>query len=107
MCERRFGQHVVGEAVRQLCQRVRRQRRDHEQVGARQVDVQILRRRTPREREERFAADEAVGAVGHDGNDLVFPFDEEADELAGLVGGDAARHADEDPRHALILPCNG
>ena len=32
-CERRLGEDVVGEPVRELGERVRRQRRDHEQVG--------------------------------------------------------------------------
>ena len=43
--ERRFGEDVVGEPVRELRERVRRARRDEQQVGARQVEVDVLGRR--------------------------------------------------------------
>ena len=42
--ERRLGQDVVGEPVRELRERVRRERRDDEQVGARQMRVGVGRR---------------------------------------------------------------
>ena len=40
--ERRLGEHVVGETVRETGHRVRGQRGDHEQLGALQVRVRIL-----------------------------------------------------------------
>src|SRR5581483_1333246 len=43
-----------------------------------------------RERAEGLGADEALRARGEERDDLVPRSDEEADELAGLVGGDAA-----------------
>ena len=41
--ERGLGQHVVGKAVREACQRVRRQRRDNEEVPAPEVRVRDRR----------------------------------------------------------------
>ena len=52
--ERRLGENVVGEPVRELRERVRGQRRDHEQVGALEVRVGIGARGLAREREERL-----------------------------------------------------
>ena len=60
--ERRLGEQVVGEPVRELGQRVRRAGRDDQQVGARQVRVEVVRRRPARERGERLGADEPLGA---------------------------------------------
>ena len=54
--ERRLGEHVVGDPVRELRERVRRARRDHEQVGARQMRVEILAGGPSSEREERLFA---------------------------------------------------
>ena len=42
--ERRLGQRVVGEAVREPRERVRRARRDDQEVGARQVRVEVVGR---------------------------------------------------------------
>ena len=70
--ERRLGEHVVGEPVRELRERVRRQRRDHERVGARQVRIEIVRRRPARERVEGLGGDEALGA-GRDERQHVVP----------------------------------
>ena len=54
--ERRLGEDVVGEAVRELRERVRRARRDEEQVGAGQMEVDVLAGRPARERAERLGA---------------------------------------------------
>ena len=42
MSESGLGEDVVGDPVRELRERVRRARRDDEQIGARQVRVGIL-----------------------------------------------------------------
>ena len=60
MRERGLGEDVVGDPVGELRERVRRAGRDDEQVGARQVRVDILVRRPPREREEGLLGDEAL-----------------------------------------------
>ena len=62
MRERGLGEDVVGEAVCELRQRVRRARRDDEEVGARQVEVDIVSGRPPREGAERLRGDEPLGA---------------------------------------------
>ena len=56
MRERRLGEHVVGEALRELGQGVRRAGGDDEQIGAGEMRVGVSRRRPPREREERLLA---------------------------------------------------
>ena len=104
MGERRLGEHVVREPVRELGHRVRGQRRDHEQVGARQVRVEIFLRRPACERGERLTADEAVRPVRDDGNDVVPGLDEQARQLASLVGGDPAGDPEEHLGHGHILP---
>ena len=106
MRERRLGEDVVGEAVRELGERVRRQRRDHEQVGALQVRVGIGALALAREREERLGADEALGAARRQRQHVVARLDEEAHELAGLVGRDAAGDPEQDARHTDIVPAN-
>ena len=100
MRERRFGEDVVGEPVRELRERVRRAGRDEQQVGARQVEIDVLGRGPPRERAERLGGDEALGAGRDERNDVVPRFHEEAADLARLVGGDAAGDPEEDPGHA-------
>ena len=104
MRECRLGQDVVGEPVRELGQRVRRARRDDEQVGAREVEIDVVPRRPPRERAERLGGDEALGARRHEGYDLVALLDEQPAQLTCLVGGDATGHAEKDARHAEMMP---
>ena len=84
MSERRLGEDVVGEPVRELGHRVRGQRRDHEQVRPGQVRVEILVRRPACERVERLTADEAVGPTRDERDDVVPGLDEQARELAAL-----------------------
>ena len=97
--ERRLREHVVGEAVRETGHRVRGQRGDHEQLGALQVRVGILGLRGPREGVERLGGDEPLGTARRQGQHVVARRDEPADQLTGLVGGDAAGDAEDDPRH--------
>ncbi len=107
MRERRLGQDVVGEPVGELGERVRRARRDDEQVGARQVEIDVVSRRTPRERAKRLGGDEALGAGRDQRNDVVALLDEQPAQLARLVGGDAAGHPQEDAGHARNDACPG
>jgi hypothetical protein len=102
--KRRLGEDVVGEPVRELGERVRRARRDDQQVGAREVEVDVVPRRTARERSKRLGGDEPLGVGRDEGNDLVALLDEQPAQLARLVGGDAAGHPQEDAGHARILP---
>jgi hypothetical protein len=104
--ERSLGEDVVGEAVRELRHRVRGEGRDHEQVGPLEVRVGIGRGRFARQREEGLGADELLGAPRRKRQNVVSRLDEEADELAGLVGRDAAGDPEQDSRHRLIVPTN-
>jgi hypothetical protein len=94
-----LAEHVVGEAVRELGERVRGQRRNDEQVGPRQVRVRALVDRAVGERGERLARDEALGAGGHERDHLVAGTHEPAGELTGFVGGDAAGHTEKNSGH--------
>ena len=104
MRERRLGEHVVGEAPRELGQRVRRAWRDDEQVGAREVEIDIVSRGAPRERAKGLGGDEAFGARRHERNDVVALLDQQPAQLARLVGGDAAGHPKEDAGHTRMMP---
>ena len=104
MRERRLGEEVVGEPVRESRERVGRQRRDDQQVGVLQVRVRIGRRMLARQRPERLRRDEPLRPARGHGRHVVPGADEQPYELAGLVGRDAARHPDEDLRHGDIVP---
>ena len=106
MRERRFGEDVVGEAVRELCERVRRARRDDEEVGAREMEIHVVAGWPPSERAEGLGGDEALGAGRHERHDVVAAFDEQAADLARLVGGDAAGDSKQDPGHAGMMPAH-
>ncbi len=71
MRKRRFGDDVVGDPVRELRERVRRQRRDHEEIRARQVEVNVLGRRAAGEGAERVGTDEPLSARSEQRHDLV------------------------------------
>src|SRR6476619_2202231 len=103
MRERRLGQDVVGEAVRQACERVRRQRGDDEEVEATEVWVRVVGRRLTRERRERLRGDEALGARGEHGVHFMAAPDEQPYQRAGLVGRDPAGDSEQDARYALAL----
>ena len=103
--EDRLGQHVVGEPVGEPRHRVRRQRRDDDQVGALQVrDTDPPARGAAGERVERLGGDESLGAARRQRQDVVARADEQADDLARLVGRDAAGDAEDDPRHGRSVP---
>ncbi len=102
--ERRLGENVVGEPVRQLRQRVCGQRRDHEQIGALEVRIGIGARGLAREREERLGPNESVGGLRRQRQHVMTRLDEQAHELAGLVGRDAAGDPEQDARHRSIVP---
>ena len=70
--ERGFGEEVVGDAVGELRERVRGARRDDEQVGPGQVQIEVLVRRAARESLEGLGADEALRA-GRDERDTSWP----------------------------------
>ena len=102
--ERSLGQDVVGKPVGELRHRVRGQRRDHEQVGAGQVRIEVLLRRPPSECGESLPPHEPVGAARDERDDVVPRTHEQARQLTGFVGGDAAGNAKKDPRHPYIVP---
>ena len=106
MRERRLGEDVVRDPLRELRERVRGAGRDDEQVGALEVRIQILGRRPPRERVERLRRDELLRAARDERHDVVAGLDEQPRQLAGLVGGDASGYAEEHTGHtpAIRLP---
>ena len=107
MGENRLGEHVVGEAVRHARERVRRQRRDDEQIPAPEMRIRILARRPSRERREGLGRDEAPRGGGQDRFHLVPGPDEQANERAGLVGRNPAGDSEQDARHAPSLSRTG
>jgi hypothetical protein len=102
--ERRLGHEVVGQPVREPGKRIGGQRRDHEEIRALKVRVWISARLRAGERVERLRGDEALRPAREQWVHIVSRLHEQADELAGLVGRDAAGDADKDPRHAHIVP---
>ncbi len=99
MRESALRQQIVSQAVRELRERVRSERRDDEQVGVVQVRVGVLALRLPGEREERLRGYEALGALGQERIDVVAGSDEQPHEGAGLVGRDPAGDSDQDACH--------
>jgi hypothetical protein len=98
-CESRLGENVVRQTVRELRQGVRRERRDHEQVRLDEVRIEVVSSLPPRQRFEGVRGDEALRIRRQDWSHLVAGLDEEAHELTGLIGRDAARHANENASH--------
>ena len=107
MRERRLGEDVVRDPLRELRERVRGARRDDEQVGVLEVWIQILARGPPRERVERLRGDELLRAAGDERHDVVPRLDEQPRQLAGLVGGDAAGDAEENTGHTPVICLRG
>jgi hypothetical protein len=104
--ERRLRKDVVGEPVRELRERVCGARCDEQEVGTRQVEVDVLRRRPARERAESLGGDEALGARRHERHDVVAALDQQPADLAGLVGGDAPCNPKQDAGHAGNCACS-
>ena len=104
MRERRFGDEIVREPVRQLGERIGCQRRDHEQIGPGEMNVEILRRRLSGQRKEGFRSDETLRTGGDQRDDLVARLHEQANQVASLIGGDSTGDADQHSSHAGILP---
>ena len=104
MRERRFGDEIVREPVRQLGERIRGQRRHDQQVGVCQVNVEVRAWGPPGQGEEGLGPDEALRAGSHQGEDLVSTLHEQANQVAGLVGGDSTGDSDQHSSHAGILP---
>jgi len=99
MGEHGLREDVVGQAVGELGERVGRAGRDHEQVGAGQVRVEILVGGAPGQRVERLRGDEALGPRRDERHHVVARLDEQAGQLARLVGGDPPRHTQQDTGH--------
>ena len=104
--ERGRGDRVVPHSGAQPREEIGGGRRHDEEVGAPgqlQVAVgglggwveQVHQHRVAGEGLEGERADEAGGVRRHDHADVRAPLHEEADDLAGLVGGDAAAHAED------------
>jgi hypothetical protein len=96
VCERRLGEWVVGDPVRELRQRVGGARRDEKQVGLRQVRVEILGGRPACERQERPLGDELLRSRGDERHHVVPGFDEQARHVARLVRGDPSADTEQD-----------
>ena len=105
------GEEVVGDAVGELRQDIGGCRSDQQQLASlSHVDVfdravfyfrvglaeQVRDHLAAGERGERERPDEALRRGGHDDLHLVAAVGEQADQLGGLVGGDAAGHAQHD-----------
>ena len=97
--QRGLREDVVGETVRQLRQRVGGERRDDEKVGVDEMGIEIAWSLAPRERLEGVRRDELLCVGCEDRSHLVSRFHEQPNQLAGLVGRDTARDADEDASH--------
>ena len=100
MCEGSLGDEVVGVSVGELGERVRRQRRNDEQIGAREVNVEIVSRRAARKREKGLCANKSLRPGRDERHDFVAPLDEQANQLAGLVSSNAPGNSDENASHA-------
>ena len=97
--EHGLGERVVGQAVGEARHRVRRQRRDDEQIGALEMRIRVGGSRRSRERVERLGGDEALGAARRQRQHVMAGANEQADDLARLVGRDPAGDAKDDARH--------
>ena len=116
--ERGRGQQIVGDPVGDLRRDVSRAGSDQEQIGLLgQRDMvdrvggiveQADRNRLVRERAERERIDEMRGVLGHDDLHAQAAFLQCADDLGGLVRGDAAGDADEHGfLHGTLLRIRG
>ena len=103
--QRRQGHHVPAAAVGQACEAVGRRGGDHEDVGApRDLDVRLRLLRlehvdngfAARQGLEREGRDEARGRLRHQDLDIGARLPQLAGEIGRLVGGDAARDAEDD-----------
>ena len=93
------GEDVVGEPVRQLGERVRRERRDDEQVRVDEVRVEVPRRLAAGERLEGVRGHEPLGIRCQDRSHIVAGPYEESAKLARLVGGDPTRDSEKNSSH--------
>ena len=116
--ERGRGQQIVGDPVGDLRHDICRAGSDQEQIGLLgQRDMvdriggiveQSDRDRLVRERAERERIDEMRGVLGHDDLHAQAAFLQSADDLGGLVRGDAAGDADEHGfLHGTLLRIRG
>ena len=105
-------QEIVGDAVGELADDVRRRRRDDQQIDARRerdvLDVGVraglelaLQHPMPGDRLESELADEPAGRARHDGDDVVSLLLQAAHDFDRLVGADSAAHADSNHRHGI------
>ena len=97
--EPELGEDVVGQPVRQLGERVRRERRDDEQVRIDEVRIEVPRRLAAGERLEGVRGHEPLGIRCQDRSDLVARPYEESAKLARLVGGDPTRDSEKNSSH--------
>ena len=97
--EHGLGERVVGQPVREARHRVRRQRRDDEQIGALEMRIRVGGSGRAGERVERLGRDEPLGPARRQRQHVMARPDEEADDLARLVRRDPAGDAKDDARH--------
>ncbi|MER3411220.1 MAG: hypothetical protein C4305_02035 [Thermoleophilia bacterium] len=104
MGEEGLAEDVAGEAVGKLGQSIGGERGDDEEISPLEVGVRTLLRTAAGQGQKRLPSHEAIGPARDEGDDLVASAHEQADELARLVGGDAAGDAEEDLGHERIVP---
>jgi hypothetical protein len=97
--EPELGEDIVGEPVRQLGERIRRERRDDEQVGIDDVRIQVHRRLAAGECLEGVRGHEPLGIRCQDRSHIVAGPYEESAKLARLVGGDPTRDSEKNSSH--------
>jgi len=101
------GQQVIGQPVRQPCKQIGAGRCNENTFGpTRQLDMPHRRfgllvpqadpHALARQRLKRGRTDEVRGALGHDYLHLRVQIAQATDQFAGLVGGDATRHSQQD-----------
>src|SRR6185312_15135903 len=94
-----LSEDIVGEPMRELGKRVRRERRDDEQVRVDEVWIEVARRLAARKGLEGVRGHEPLCVRREDGCDLVAGAHEESAKLARLVGGNPTRDSEKNSSH--------
>ena len=109
-------QQIVGDAMRELGNEIRRRGRDQNGISAaRKRDVahrivragvpEVRKHRTARKRLERRSSDKLRARCSQDDVDRDVVLDEQSDQLGSFIGGDAARDAEHNARQSRRAGC--